>query len=250
MNTRTSATVGRWRRSSPARASALPAGRIQAATKWGSRTSPTPPQGLEQTTGHRWGWANRRVVLIAEHTGQALVEELTRAKQALGAQDSALAASNLAYARELAQAIELEMPYVQFNDRLETANGKLGASAARDFFDDLAPAYAGIDDLMLVAPELGEQVKDKARKTQKLAKAGKPGEVLAQVDGLPDHVLAARVYIPIAYVQGQIDAARKTLARCDIEGAYKGVEKALGSLTAVITDDTAEGTVDIVSPKH
>jgi hypothetical protein len=198
---------------------------------------------------HRWGWANPNIAMMVERTSQALVDVLERAAQALAGQEPVLAANNLAYAQNLAKSIELQMPYVEMKDRLETAKGKLEAGVSHDFFDELAPVYASIDDLLLVAPELGGQVKGKVQKAEQLAKSGKQGEALKQVEEVVNHVIATRVYIPILYVQAQIDVARKALSRDDINSARKGVEKALGSLIVVVTGDTAAGTLDIASPK-
>jgi hypothetical protein len=206
----------------------------------------------DQATVHHWGWANPHIAVMVERSSRALVDVLERADQALTVQEPVLAANNLVYADKLARAIELQMPYVEIKDRLETAKGKLEDGATHDFFDDLAPVYASIDDLLVVAPELSGQVKGKVRNAEKLVKEGKQGEALKQVDEVVDHVIATRVYIPILYVQGQIDAARKALTRDEIKAARKAVEKALGSLKVVIAGDTAEGTVDIASPdrKH
>jgi len=100
-----------------------------------------------------------------------------------------------------------------------------------------------------VAPGLGRQIKSKVQKAEQQAKAGKKDEALKQVDAVLDQVTATRVYIPILYVQGQIDAARKALTKQKIEAARADVAKALDSLTLVITGDTAEGTVDVTLPK-
>jgi len=213
------------------------------------QTTAKPQQEIEQTVAHHWGWANPHIAAMVEGSARALVDVLGRADQALAGQSPVLAAHNLDYADKLAHAIELQMPYVAIKDRLEDAKGKLEAGATHDFFDDLAPVYANIDDLLLVAPGLGGQIKGKVQKAEQQAKAGKKDEALKQVDAVLDQVTATRVYIPILYVQGQIDAARKALTKQKIEAARADVAKALDSLTLVITGDTAEGTVDVTSPK-
>ena len=127
---------------------------------------------------------------------------------------------------------------MKIKDRLETAKGKLEVGATHDFIDDLAPVYAGIDDLVLVAPETGAQVKAKVKKAEAPAKADKTQEAAQQVDEVANDIVATRIHIPIAYVQGQIDAAREALSGQDIDAAHKDVRRAIDSLLVLASGST------------
>ena len=229
----------------------LSSGTAQVFAKAGVQTPVAESQVLEERSVHHYGWAAPDIALMVEQSSQALVDVLERADQSLTApdQETVLAANNLDYAYDIASGIGLQMPYVETKDRLESAKDKLAAGATQDFIQQLAPVYAGIDDLILVAPELGGQVKGGVTKAESLAKAGKSGEALKQVDDVVDNVVANRIYIPIHYVQDELDIARKALSRNDIAAAHRGVEKALGSMIYVVTGEMSGDRVGVVSAK-
>jgi hypothetical protein len=209
-----------------------------------------PPGRLGQTAVHHLGWADPLIAAMVERSAAALVDVLERADQALAGQSPVLAVSNLAYAENIARGIALQTPYVEIKARLETARKSLEASAAHDFVDDLAPVYASIDDLMLVAPEMAQKVKAEVRQAEGKAQAGAREQALGQVDALIREIVATRVYLPIAYVEGQIDVARKALVRSDIKGARAAVEKALDSLVVIASNGSGSAPLAVGSGTH
>jgi len=189
---------------------------------------------LQQTGLHHWGWANPRIAGMVEHSNQALLDVLQRADQALNGKESVLAASNLAYADNIARSIELQMPFYVIKDRLDTAKGKLEAGATHAFIDQLAPVYDSIADLQLVAPNLGREVRGDIEQAQRLARSGRRDQALQQVNRVLDKIVTVQVYVPILDIQGQIDAARKALQQGDMPMARDRVDKALGSMIAIV----------------
>jgi hypothetical protein len=197
-------------------------------------TSGATTQSLQQTTLHHWGWANPEIAGMVEHSSQALVDVLERADQALNDQETELAANNLAYADNIARSIELQMPFYLMKDRLENAKGKLQAGATHAFIDQLAPVYDSITDLQLVAPGLSLEVRGKLQQAEHMARSGKHQQALQQVDEVLDEIVNVRVYVPILDIQGQIDAARKALQQGHIQAARDRLDKALGSMIAIV----------------
>jgi hypothetical protein len=208
---------------------ALSSGGIAAAGTSGSKT-----ESLQQSTVHHWGWANPVIAGMVEHSNQALLDVLQRADQSLKVGETELAINNLDYADKIARSIELQMPFYVMKDRLENARGKLEAGATHEFIDQLAPVYDSIADLQLVAPRLGREVHGKVKQAEKLAGSGKRDQALQQVDQVLDKIVTVQVYVPILDIQGQIDAARKALQQQDIPMARDKVDKALGSMIAIV----------------
>jgi hypothetical protein len=211
----------------------------QALAKPAVRTTTSHNAGVEQHSGQHFGWDNPHVTRLVEQSGQSLVDILERTDQSLAApgQGSAQAANNLGYADDIAKGIALQMPYVLMKDRLEAAKARLQSGATRAFLDDLVPIYSSIDDLKMVSPELATQLKGGLKQAQRLAQSGTRRSALKQMDRVIDGVMASRIDIPIRYVRQQIEFAREALKRDDIDAARKGVEKALGSMIHVVTDD-------------
>ena len=205
---------------------------------------------MEQNTVHHFGWDDPHVAHVVEQNGQALVDVLERADQSLAApdQETAMAANDLSYADDIAKGIELQMPYVLMKDRLETAKGQLEAGATHEFFQDLAPVYASIDDLTMLSPELAGQVKNSVKQAENLARSGARDDAIKQVDKVVGDVVASRIDMPIRYVRQQLGIARKALDRDDIGAARKGVEKALGSMIYVVTGDISAVEAGIIPP--
>jgi hypothetical protein len=216
----------------------------------GGAAQKASPVRLAQPTVHHLGWAKPSIAAMVERSSAALVDVLDRADQALAGQSPVLAASNLAYAENIARGIALQTPFVRIKTRLETARGTLQASLGQDFVDDFAPVYASIDDLMLVAPEMARQVNAEVRQAESNAQAGESKRAIAQVDALIRRIVATRVYLPIEYVEGQIDVARKALVRDDIKAARAAVEKALGSLVVIASAGSEGGPADAGHGTH
>jgi hypothetical protein len=85
-----------------------------------------------------------------------------------------------------------------------------------------------------VAPGLGQEVQGKVQQAQQLAGSGKRDQALQQVNQVLDEIVSVRVYVPILDVQGQIDAARTALQHGNIQKARDRVDKALGSMIAIV----------------
>ncbi|MEJ2529694.1 MAG: hypothetical protein P8Z39_06365 [Gammaproteobacteria bacterium] len=157
--------------------------------------SHTEKEQLQQDTTHHMGWNDPAVAQKVEHSGQALLDVLERADQALVANDgeAVLAKHNLDYAQQIAQGIERQMPYVVMKDKLLNAKGQLESGATHDFVQTLAPVYTGIDNLALISPRMAGSLRSGVNKAENLAKGGEGKQAVKQIDDVVDQLTLTRV---------------------------------------------------------
>ncbi|MET0088771.1 MAG: YfdX family protein [Candidatus Thiodiazotropha sp.] len=204
---------------------------------------------LQQDTTHYMGWADPVIAQKVARSGQALIDVLERADQALVANDgeAVLARHNLDYAQQIAQGIERQMPYVVMKDKLLNAKGQLEDGATHDFVQTLAPVYSSIDNLAMISPRMAGSLRTGVQQAATLAKAGDAKQAAKQIDDVVDQLTLARVYLPIITVNRQIGLAQKALAKQDMPGARTAIEQALGSILIVQTGTVSTGAVNAES---
>jgi hypothetical protein len=210
----------------------------------GSNSS-TEEEQLNQDTTHHMGWDDPVVAQKVARSGQALIDVLERADQALVADDgeAVLAKHNLDYAQQIAQGIERQMPYVVMKDKLLNAKGQLESGATHDFVQTLAPVYTGIDNLALISPRMAGSLRSGVNKAENLAKGGEGKQAVKQIDDVVDQLTLTRVYLPILTVNQQLEIAQKALANEDTPAAKTAIEQALGSILVVQTGTVSNGIV-------
>jgi len=198
---------------------------------------------LRQVTTHYPGWDDPLIALKVERNSQVLIDVLKRADQSLAADDggAVLAWSNLDYASRIANGIEQEMPYVEITDRLMNARDRLAAGAEHAFIEQLAPVYSGIDDLAQVSPQMAGRFRQGVERAEVEAVMGQRAKAMEKIDEVVDRIVITRAYLPILYVERQLERAHQALSRQDTDRARRSVERALGSLVTVSSGSFSGG---------
>lgn len=178
------------------------------------------------------GWANPALAKAAAVSGQALLSHLQSARAWLVAGSPAGARDALFTAGEFTKAMERTMPFVAVVDDLETARNKLIAGEETLFYDDLLPIYASVDDIQIYAPRLARQVHGKVKEAEAQARRGKSQEAARTLREVSEQVTHSAVYLPLRYVDSEIQEAYAALQRDppDPAKAQAAVDKALNSL--------------------
>lgn len=171
---------------------------------------------------------------IAAHTGNEIVRHLNAAQKAIDANDSGKALGEVEAANRLNDSVMQSMPYVNVNEKLFNAKGKLAMEDSGRFYDDLLPIYAELDDMEIYAPAVAQKARGKIKEAETLARAGKNAEASAKLKEVMDDISETTVFLPVGYVHGQLEAAQNALSEHhrDITVAKTAINNALGSLTA------------------
>jgi hypothetical protein len=178
------------------------------------------------------GWANPTLAKAEAASGQALLSHLQSARAWLVAGSPAGARDALRTAGEFTNALERTMPFVAVADNVTTAQNKLIAGEDELSYDDLLPIYTSIDDTQIYAPELARQVHGKVKAAEAQARHGQSREAARTLREVSDQVTHSAVYLPLDYVDNQIQVAQADLKRDHYEPAKAeaAVDKALNSL--------------------
>jgi hypothetical protein len=218
---------------------------MPALADWSGAARPAPPPQAQSTKAPQAenesiniissrGWANPRLAKAEAESGQALLSHLRSAKAWLVAGSPAGARDALITAGEFTNALERTMPFVAVADDVTTVRNKLIAGEDELTYDDLLPIYASINDTQLYTPQLARQEhgKVKAAEAETQARRGKSREAARTLREPSDQVTHSVVYLPLDYVDNQIQVAKADLKRDHYEPAKArvAVHKALNSL--------------------
>ena len=178
------------------------------------------------------GWANPTLAKAAAVSGQGLLSHLQSARAWLVAGSPEGARDALITAGEFTKAMERTMPFVAVVDDLRTARNKLIGGQEELFYDDLLPIYASVDDMQIYAPRLARQVHGKVKEAEAQARRGKSQEAVRTLREVSEQVIHSAVYLPLGYVDSQIQVANAALERDhpDPAKARAAVDRALNSL--------------------
>ena len=178
------------------------------------------------------GWANPKLAEAAAISGQALLAHLQSAKAFLVAGSLEGARDALFTASEFTNAMERTMPFMAVADDVKTARNKLVSGEEELFYDDLLPIYASVDDMQIYAPELAKHVHSKLKKAEAQARSGKSQDAAQTLREVSDEVTHTTVYLPLGYVDNQIQVAMAAMKgdHPDSATAQSAIDKALNSL--------------------
>ncbi|MHB1084448.1 MAG: YfdX family protein [Thiobacillus sp.] len=178
------------------------------------------------------GWANPQLARAAAISGQALLAHLQSAKAFLAADSTEGARDALFTASEFTRAMERSMPFMAVADNVETARNKLISGEEDVFYDDLLPIYASIDDMQVYAPRLARHVHGKVKKSEAQARSGQSRAAAKTLREVSEEVTHTTVYLPLAYVDTQIQVAMSAIKgdSADPATAQAAIDKALNSL--------------------
>jgi hypothetical protein len=185
-----------------------------------------------ETVAQYEGWEDPDMSRIAVHGGRALLRHVQVAHADLADNKLGEARSALNAANDFAKGLQLMIPYTVVVDNIRNARQELLASTTGVIVDDLLPIYASLDEMAEYAPELANQAKAKLDRVAKHAARGEKEKAAEQLDEVADDISATTVYVPVLYVENQVQAARRALNQesPDVKTAQSAVDNALLSL--------------------
>ena len=177
------------------------------------------------------GWNEPAMQYVAVHSGKALLRHLSAANQALTKKNISSAKASLTAAQDFAVSLKKMIPFTRISEEIRDSKGNILQIKYGYLLDDMLPVYENLEQLNLYAPELKSRVATKNTPENKT-----PGTHVEELFEAAD----TTVYLPVLHVSGLIDNALAALDRknADINTAKVAVEKALNSLTGIITTTT------------
>ena len=169
---------------------------------------------------------------VSEKVGRAVVQLLVKAHEALALGNRDLARNELRTAAKYNISALHAMPFAVLNDEIFNAKGKLALGETELFYDQLLPIYGELDELAVYAPEKALKAKLHLRKAESFAHKNNPKASIKKLNEVMDVISETGIYLPVVYVNGQINAALYDLSRPESDGltALKAVDNALDSL--------------------
>ncbi len=174
------------------------------------------------------GWDEPAMKYVAVHSGKALLRHLSAAHQALTEKNISSAKASLTAAQDFAVSLKKMIPFTRISEEIKDSKGNILQIKYGYLLDDMLPVYENLEQLDLYAPELKSRVA--TRKTPENKTSAAHVEELFEAED-------TTVYLPVLHVSSLIDNALAALDRknADINTAKVAVEKALNSLTGIIT---------------
>ncbi|MBT9568451.1 MAG: YfdX family protein [Thiobacillus sp.] len=196
-----------------------------------SGSNPPPPAAGESAyLISESGWANPHLARAAAISGQALLEHLQSARAFLAAGSPEGARDALFTANEFTRAMERTMPFMAVADDVESARNKLISGEEDVFYDDLLPICSSVDDMQVYAPKLAQHVRGKVRKAEAQAHRGHTRAAAKTLREVSEEITQTTVYLPLGYVDDQIQVAMSALKADSPDKAQVAVDRALSSL--------------------
>lgn len=185
-----------------------------------------------ETVAHFEGWEDPDMSRIAVHGGRALLRHVQNAHTDLAENKLGEARAALNAADDFAEGLQLMVPYTVVVDNIRNAKHELLAATTGVIVDDLLPIYASLEEMAEYAPELANQAKSKLDEAVTHAQKGDKETAAEKLDEIAAEISATTVYLPVLYVENQVEAARKSLDQDppNVSMAKTAVDNALLSL--------------------
>ena len=182
---------------------------------------------IEQT-----GWADPITAQYAIDYGRSLVTHLQSARSLLNGYNISDSRKELKRSTEIAKAIEHLVPYMAIEEKLNSAIKNLKNGKLERYFNDLPPIYSNLDELAIYAPLVVNTVRNEVQKSEKHARNGAPDLAVLDLKEVWKGVFSNTLYIPVFYVDSQVQAANKALQKHDpdVTSARREINNALDSL--------------------
>jgi tetrahydromethanopterin S-methyltransferase subunit B len=216
---------------------ALPVGAGYAAgAKQDASTKPAAPAQMQVTDREAItqyaGWEDPDLARIAVHGGRALLRHVQAAHTALEENKVGEARASLTAAEDFAEGLQLMAPYTVVADHIRDAKKELLASDSDVVVNDMLPIYASVDEMADYAPDLATKAKGKLDEAVKHMKAADKAKAAEKLDEVAADISSTTVYLPVLYVEHQIEAARHALDKDppDAKLAKTAVDNAMDSL--------------------
>jgi len=198
--------------------------------------TPEKAQGQQvterETAAEYIGWEDPDMARVAVHGGRSLLRQVQAAHTALEENKIGESRSALSAAEDSAEGLQLMMPYTVVVDHIRNAKHELLASTAGVIVDDMLPIYSSLDEMSAYAPELAAKAKTKLDEATEHVKKGEKKEAAKKMDEVATEISSTTVYLPVLYVEHQVEAARHALDKdpADTKTAKSAVDNALESL--------------------
>lgn len=190
------------------------------------------------------GWNSNNMARLAMHTGEEIVHHLMAAQDALQKNESGKALGNLISARRLNNSAMQMMPFVTVNEHTQNARGKLALGESGVFYDELLPIYAELDALEIYAPTAAQKARKHLKQAEAKARKGDNKAAMESLQNVMDVVAETKLYLPVMYVEGQLDAAINALS-----GLKRNASIAKTAITNALESLTTETDEAIVAPQ-
>lgn len=194
------------------------------------------PYKTETTMAQYVGWGDPDMAKMAVNSGRALLEHLRTADAMLAEGHTAQARNALVASHEFSNAIERMMPYLVVVEQMKDASDHVVQAQADVFSADVLPIYASLNDLQVFAPKVAQKTRAMVNKAERHAAKGDKQAAATILKEAADIVSNETVYLPVDYVNQQVNAAlyAVSLPKPDTAAAKLAVQRAMNSLTTVV----------------
>jgi hypothetical protein len=182
------------------------------------------------------GWGDPAMAEVAVNSGQALINHLMTTQALLDAGEVVQARSALIASREFAEAIERMMPYLTVVEEMLDVSDRVVQEKVGALSNDLLPIYAGIDEMIVYAPQVAGKTRGLLKQAENHARNGDTRHAASVLREAASEVSEHTVYLPVGYVERQIRVAQNALnqEKPDVSTAKAAVENSLDSLNVVV----------------
>lgn len=182
------------------------------------------------------GWGDPEMAQIAINSGRALLQDLRSASALLDEGRVSQARAALYTSHEFSAAIERMMPYLVVVRRMKDLSQKVVEEEADVFSADLLPIYASLNDLEIYAPKVAQKTRRMVQQAGRHAAKGNKQRAANVLKEAADIVARQTVYLPVEYVDMQVNAALYAVSqpKPDTAVAKLAVNRAVDSLTTVV----------------
>lgn len=186
-----------------------------------------------QTLDHYAGWQDPDMARVAEHEGRAMLNHIEAAHAALQEHKTGEARAALRAAEDFAEGLQLMAPYTVVVDNIH--NAKSSEPLAKDTsiaVNDMLPIYSSFDEMSEYTPNLANSAKTKINQAVRHMRKGADHKVAQKLDEIATEISSYTVYIPVNYVENQIESALAALNmdQADTQTANQAIDNAMQSL--------------------
>ena len=186
----------------------------------------------QESIGTYAGWDDPDMARVAVHGGRALLHHVQAAHVALREHKTGEARAALDAAEDFAEGLQLMIPYSVVVDNVRNAKSQLLSTDSGVVVDDMLPIYSSLDEMSAYAPELAGKAKAKLDQAVQHMNKGEKQQAAEKLDEIAADISATTVYLPVNYVEHQIESAIVYLDQdpADTKTANQAIDNALRSL--------------------
>jgi prefoldin subunit 5 len=186
------------------------------------------------------GWADSINAQYAIDDGRSLVTHLQNARSLLNVENISDTRKELTRSTEIAKSIEHLVPYMVVEEKINSAIKNLTNGKLKRYNNNVQSVYANLDNLAVFAPAAANTVRAKMQKSEQHARSGAADLAVLDLKEVRDSVFNGTPYIPVFYVDSQLQAANKALQKRDpdVTTARREINNALDSLVTDVDENS------------